>query len=520
MRTLTLLILMAAPAWAWKPTTHMYLAKQAKDSIRKGKVSVMVLKDGKTSTLGKYEVDPDLERALKKYPQQYYAGVCGPDCYPDLFTGQGLIHPDIAVRLKNKHGGQSAKGTDAWLTHLWHEVHSLKKGTERDKARAFLAGYLTHAAGDLFAHTLVNVYAGGAFSAEDKNWLRHVVVEGYVGKRTPKYSIGKDISIDGLRKFIYRTFVKRANNSKLLRTEVDSPGGETLSIPRVYSALRRAVKKRKAELEKKKVSVARKSRIKYLERWIAAIDDGLAKWPKTGHQLALALVYSKKGHTDLNKAKKVMEDYRVNHLNAMSGMPTRMAGLAKSLHKLGGELREAVDKLLFPRLRKKVKALRDRALDALFEATFGMTPKQWKDAIKDPGKNFNKFVNSKKSKGKRITLAKFNKTELGLKAKGIEDKYKARFRIGDVPAAYNTLVLTQLSFLSDTALKRMMGDLAKKMGTKKRSIVRPNAVLGYITSLDDSREWCGHKKMPFALDAKLFWGLFKHQTGMDRKKPC
>ena len=65
-------------------------------------------------------------------------------------------------------------------------------------ALAFAYGYLTHAAGDVWAHTIVNEYADGVFpgvaeiannSTKSDISIRHLVVEGYFAAKTPHFKI-------------------------------------------------------------------------------------------------------------------------------------------------------------------------------------------------------------------------------------------------------------------------------------------------------------------------------------------
>ena len=94
-------VLSAAPAHAWKPRTHVYIA----NVIR--------------------------------------AGAVGPDGFPDMWTGQAFIHPN----------------TGPWLRHLWASASA----DNSQPVWGFTYGYLVHCAGDVFAHDWVNSYAGRAF---------------------------------------------------------------------------------------------------------------------------------------------------------------------------------------------------------------------------------------------------------------------------------------------------------------------------------------------------------------------
>jgi hypothetical protein len=223
--TITLaLALQPAAALAWKPYTHNTSAADAyADAVDDGFVTI----------LGReYAVDPALLAALRSWPQFYNAGVIGPDGFPDVTYGQAIIHPSH---------------TGAWLRHVLGRARAAQSdpalsATEKQKILAFSYGFLTHAAGDMWAHTFVNDFARGVFPAvgeiltdADKAGIavRHLIVEAYVGDATPGYdgfqdaddprdprgpAPGGDVSDDSTpafpydapHDFVYRTLVDPA----------------------------------------------------------------------------------------------------------------------------------------------------------------------------------------------------------------------------------------------------------------------------------------------------------------------
>lgn len=121
---------LASPASAWKPKTHVYLAQLAlQDAIADGKVTLYETDyaSGRiVGVLGEFEVNPAILAALRSNPQQFYAGVVGPDAYPDLMTGQQVIHPGTNLSLVGSptyNEMPSAPGADAWLTQLWRAAY-------------------------------------------------------------------------------------------------------------------------------------------------------------------------------------------------------------------------------------------------------------------------------------------------------------------------------------------------------------------------------------------------------------
>jgi hypothetical protein len=203
---------------AWKPYTHNFTGDQARaDAIDNGRVTI----NGH-----EYSLRPEVVAALRDWPAFYNAGVIGPDGFPDLTYGQAVIHP---------------VQTGAWLKHLLDHAWAAQTdpsytATERSQILAFTYGFLTHAAGDMWGHTLINDFSGGVFpsfsdiptsATAAAIAFKHVMVESYIGDATPGWDGDKDtrkvlpdgdVSDDSTpghdydcpHKFIYRTLVDPA----------------------------------------------------------------------------------------------------------------------------------------------------------------------------------------------------------------------------------------------------------------------------------------------------------------------
>jgi hypothetical protein len=252
----------SAPSWAWKPYTHVYLAQQAwQDAVDDGRITLYkidaaghVVRDGagKAVVLGTYPVQPRILQALRASPAKYFAGVLGPDAYPDILTGQMRIHPPgphFEDPAKVPDADKDGPGTDAWLQQIWAKAWQPPFGN--DDSIAFATGFLAHAAGDIYAHTFMNTYAGGIFDITDMtnlNWFKHITVEGYVAERTPElagiplkgrgafqppplsiFDIVRDDGIKGLERFIAENTwdVRAPNGMPFFPTE----GGKNVSVP-------------------------------------------------------------------------------------------------------------------------------------------------------------------------------------------------------------------------------------------------------------------------------------------------
>lgn len=268
------------PVWAWKPITHVYLANQAlKDAVNDGKVTIYAVDyarnrvqgDMGTSRnlriIGTYDVDPDILRALRAYPEKFWAGCLGPDAYPDIATGQTVIHPPSYNGPDGNADGPDG-GTGAWIRHLWECAHLY--GGNRDANLAFTLGFMAHGAGDVFAHTFINHYTGGIFNLDPPqtdNAVRHIVLEGYILERTPSF-IADSVAIaddgrmvpvslqdkeknifslvassgigDGVDTFLRDSMVNASENPALY--DVLKGANTNKSIPYLYSRLRDRLK--------------------------------------------------------------------------------------------------------------------------------------------------------------------------------------------------------------------------------------------------------------------------------------
>lgn len=204
---------------AWNPNTHTFaggLARQ--DAIDDGRVTI----NGRS-----YPLRPEVVAALTDWPQFYNAGVVGPDGFPDITYGQVVIHP--------VHTGQ-------WMRHIYNAGWAAQSdpsytAAEKSQILAFTYGYLTHSAGDMWAHTFVNDVSDpnhtiGVFPAisdalTDLNKagiaIRHLILERYMADGTPGVdgnpergpAPGGDVSddsspgipFDSPHRFVYETLV-------------------------------------------------------------------------------------------------------------------------------------------------------------------------------------------------------------------------------------------------------------------------------------------------------------------------
>lgn len=151
------------PVYAWGLKTHGWIAQEVLNDA---------LDDGKFSLAGRaYAIPGPVLGALSAHPDRFRMGSLGPDVFPDPIVGQTTTHPGV-------DGGWQA---DDWLKHLLDRSASAEE-------LAFSYGFIIHAAGDIFAHTYVNAYAGDVFVFTDDEReveLRHFVLEKFIESVTP-----------------------------------------------------------------------------------------------------------------------------------------------------------------------------------------------------------------------------------------------------------------------------------------------------------------------------------------------
>lgn len=496
-------------AWAWKPSTHIYLAEQARlDAIDDGKVTIMRYDraTGQTVRLGDFLVEDRILDALRVAPQEFRAGVVGPDGYPDLLTGQQIVHPPEAQSVRG-----SAPGSDAWLRQLWDAgyVHG-----RHPYDRAFATGYLTHAAGDAFAHTYVNSFTGGPFVLNPPtNAARHVVLEGYLGKRTPE-SGPLPFSSRKVEDFILREMVVAKPGSDLL-TKLYAANNEA-SIPANFSKVRNelqrqideyyATKEQLGWIERAAYVTANGLRITFYEAWVEDIDRGLRAWPAVSEQIAHDLV-APTGKANVAHAQSVMSDYVENHLLLMLGAPKVAVGIAY----LPGKI---LDLVLPPPLRDLYKQIVHAPLKYLIEVATGLSIDQWVDYLENPQTHFDAVLTPAVPNGRSIDLATFNREELRIGDAGYGNPGE-RWSVETFAPAFNTVQLSKMLMLSPRGRSDL--DAALRPYSDGLGDTSQNLMLGWIGSLDASAQWKNpNHPAPFYRGANpAFNVLFKPHAGMD-----
>ncbi|RPJ09080.1 MAG: hypothetical protein EHM28_02565 [Spirochaetaceae bacterium] len=299
------LLLAAGLVYAWKPNTHMYIVNVVIDDARDGKVT-LVLPNG---TAKAYDIDPGYLQVLSNTANDPFirAGSIGPDGFPDIFTGQAVIHPD---------------NTDAWLLHLKNRGET--GFAARQDVTAFYLGYFMHCIGDMWAHDWVNYYAGGSYpgvtdfynrtAASMQNAARHMAIEAaldnILAKSNPSMARTVDIPNDYMFDVITST-------TQVLYMRQNTETNKSMDVRvEMFKPLKVLVELYWTMAEKKNAATISLSM--YEREWHKDLESGLAAWV-TANENAMKRVAGGEGM--LAALKDEYKTWALNNLLSMAGFP-------------------------------------------------------------------------------------------------------------------------------------------------------------------------------------------------------
>jgi hypothetical protein len=390
----TALSVIALAVLAFKPITHVDATDRARDA-----------NDRLAFFDRSYGKDRAVHAAIEAYPSFYSGGVVGPDGFPDILVGQGNIHPDTEC----DNGASSSSDCDAsgtytrqWLNWIYDRgtaeyAQKLNDGdlSEAQKILAFTYGYLGHAAGDMWAHTLVNGYAKGTFPSISemvdpdvaKIGIRHIVVEGFIGSYTRSTNMALNAPIG----FVRRTFIWDRDPRDL---SVRCPNNR-IDVPTPYAKRTHFAQflDNRADLcsyidgldtdvgllegltcfvgcpallDEAAAALAKA----YAEAWIDDIDDGLAQWPHFSRDIAIDLFTNDEFDSALNHAT----DFGWGYVLSMLGAPDFVGQGVLWL----GDIQSAIANVIanvpgFDALADWINQVKAGFMDFVFKRAFGIS---------------------------------------------------------------------------------------------------------------------------------------------------
>jgi hypothetical protein len=524
------------PAWAWKPITHVYLAEKARAELiaQNGSISlhqVDFYNRQRAGLIGTYPVSSHVYQALRDYPAYFRAGVLGPDAYPDMLFGQGVIHPAT---------DDNGSDTDPWLRHLYYKASTPQE-------RAFVLGFLSHAAGDMFGHTFINHYARGPFDFADGNAKRHIVAEGHVGRRTPflgDLSYGEQarytIDTSAVNTFIYDNMIdaRRSRDGswsndvwKLTRNT------QPASLPRLFTELRAGLEdkidayydhvrwlKQKYKENADRCTWYRPGAcakavyykallvaynliaglpVYYMEAWVRDINRGLKAWPAASTDVARELFMKTDHKGSFEGAKAVLNTYSDRYLCSMMGAPDAICTISSIIENIISAVTFKLD--LF-------KALKQAILNYAVKKATGEELDYWK-TLMDPEPY---QVDQEVPANPANTPYSSQQLDQLMWVSGSP----ARFDMLRFAPAYNTYAAIKMSFLDTRPQwQSVLGAVgASPSDAMMNGYDAPNGfggqfLLGFIRSMDWDNQWAVPEKMFIAQDCMLFTRFFMQQTG-------
>ncbi len=464
----------AERARRWKINTHLFAANKAlADAINDGMVTI--------APYGEFPVAASALRALRAAPAAYRAGVLAPDLFPDMWVGGWFIHSDLS--------GMPDKWTaDHWMSHVWNKARAWSDAGERDKVLAFAYGFLTHGAGDMWAHTYVNKKADGAwatFTGQSKiTAIRHIVLEGYVGAHTPP----SDLTLDVWPRFVSNVLIKDAAARQHMRG-----AAHYKTWLEIYDWLEPLIARAKQDMNKDisddapywakcalhPIACARKEQ---METWRLDINRGFRALVDSSESLGENLMA---GATGAGAA--AMSGWMIEWIPKMFGahaIGEGGAALQQFLNWVGGTVAP---------INEAIKAETERTFKRHFSEYYDLY-----QAAKDPSSYMDQLGFPP---GTRDSV----NMDMGTPGGAGDFNWRAFEPI------YNTVIMSKLALLDGTGLN----ELARRAGVTQQLYApgeNTNVMLGMFRSMTQSFQWMGEM-----VKADTRFGICGPENGGDLK---
>ena len=453
----------AAAPTPWKPNTHLFAANKAlDDAVVDGKVSI--------PPYGQFAVNASALRAIRAFPEAYRAGVVGPDVFPDIVVGQSLIHVDNSA--DNPDGWTS----DDFMRRLFTAAHAYREGDDRDRALAFAYGFLTHASGDMFAHTYVNEKAGGAWDYSIPGTVtKHVVIESYVGQHTPP----TNMAIHAWPRFVAEALIKDPAARQHMK-----PALHYQRLLAIYDWLQPSIDRAYAEMSKGIANGAPYSvkcaahpvlcaRKEQMEAWKLDIDRGFRALVETNEVLGDAILTNDMG-----------EGVDAYHAWASEWVPKMLGAHAV------GEGTKAMDEFMawvatwdpLAPIKKAVDAEVKAFLEEKFAREFALF-----DMMKNPASYLEQQL------GRDGAQQVIRDLHMGAAPDSLLDWRQFE-------PLYNSVIIAKLALLDGDGLN----ELAKRAGIASPLFPpgeETNVMIGFLRMMDGDRQWDPSSKYGYTYSA-------------------
>ncbi len=410
------------PAYAWKVKTHVYSANLIIDEINKNNGYVEI------KPFGKFQVAPEYRDLIRVYPDFYRAGAIGPDLFSDIIIGQTIIHTgndmytsgelievfwDAAKNLPEYSPSDVQRMIDVSISSTIpidkynpknpnDPANQYLRVDNKMQAKAFMLGYMAHAAGDYFGHSYVNHWAGGTWpnvadgltQAEKDIIRKHSVIEAYVDSMIPQeYKSDSKNAIKIPQRFIFDNMLvtgnvnisNMANDDR--RAEKFGSNGDLAPHLDLFFTIRDALRKRINKINKNasgnildkivygvSLQFAQKA---YCEAWIEDIDKGLGAWVAANERAARQMI-AENGNMD--KYFDELKKWADKHALSMLGAPDVAVDITRAI----GSISDFIDELLPEVVVEAIEKAKKNLINFMIKESTGIDIEEYKKLLNPP----------------------------------------------------------------------------------------------------------------------------------------
>ncbi|WP_312832794.1 stalk domain-containing protein [Sedimentibacter saalensis] len=423
-KVVTLLIFLysfnVSPAYAWKVKTHVYSANLILEDVSDGFVEI--------EPYGEFEVLPEYAEILRQYPEYYRAGALGPDLLPDIIIGQTIFHPGntyqtpgdmintfwhLANELPDYVPSQMQQSMSNYISSTVQidvippkdendPANDFLRMNNKQQAKAYVLGFMAHAAGDYFGHSYINKWAEkpwpnvvDGINAEEKNIIkRHSVLESYIDSKIPsKYKTRQYNLIKVPQRFLFDTMLVDGElnmHNIALDSRMAQFFGDTECVPphmELFFAIRDACASRIETINNNKngnawdqfvwgisLQAAQKA---YCEAWIEDIDRGLGAWIDANERAAQTMVIDGYG---MEQYKDELKKWYDEHFLSMLGYPDVAVSVKNDL----GSVSDFIMEIVPNSVEQDYKAAKQDAINYAVKKVFNIDLNEWMTLLNPP----------------------------------------------------------------------------------------------------------------------------------------
>ncbi|MEL7649798.1 MAG: stalk domain-containing protein [Sedimentibacter sp.] len=423
-KIVTLLIILysinVSPAYAWKVKTHVYSANLILEDVSDGFVEI--------KPYGEFAVLPEYAEILRQYPEYYRAGALGPDLMPDILIGQTIFHPGntyqtpgdmintfwhLADELPDYVPSQMQQSMSSYISSTVQidvippkdandPANDFLRMNNKQQAKAYILGFMAHAAGDYFGHSYINKWAEkpwpnvtDGINAEEKNIIkRHSALESYIDSQIPsKYKTYQYNVIKVPQRFLFDTMLVDGElnlQNIALDSRMAQFFGDTDCVPphlELFFTIRDACASRIETINNNKngnawdqfvwgisLQAAQKS---YCEAWIKDIDRGLGAWIDANEKAAQTMVID---GNSMEQYKDELKKWYDEHFLSMLGYPDVAVSVKNGL----GSVSDFIMEIVPDSVEQDYKTAKQDAINFAVNKAFKIDLNEWMTLLNPP----------------------------------------------------------------------------------------------------------------------------------------